>query len=354
MKAYINSAILLASLVILFLAVGLLVYKSYSASVVYGSKVVEDLISEVIPDGVQKNDKEIIFTGDVMLARDVERRQITLAPKHSLSELQDLFRDNFVVGNFEASVPKVHEPTPSMVMKFSVAKENLDLLSKAGFTHFSLANNHTLDYGIEGYQNTVSELGQLGLVTGGYPVNLSSSSVSYIETDDGIVGIVFINATFAYPDKASWKKYIDWAESNCDLTIAYIHWGDEYELIHNEAQENLARALIDEGVDLIIGHHPHVIQDVGLYKDRLIFYSLGNLVFDQYWNNDVSEGLLLALRKDKRELNINLYGVESRTVKTQPRLMSVEESESLFQRLAERSDPSIREQILEGSLQLQF
>lgn len=299
---------------------------------------------------INREEKNLIFTGDIMLARDVERRQRSLNPGNSFSNLEDLFKDKIVVGNFEASVPAIHDPTPSMGMKFSVTPQNLKMLDKAGFTHLSLANNHTLDHGVDGYKNTVSQIVNLGLATGGYPTGLSSSSVSYIENGERKFALVYINATYGYPEKAKWQSYISWAKSNSEVVIVYIHWGEEYELIHNAAQENLAKAFIDGGVDLIIGHHPHVVQDIGIYKGKLIFYSLGNLVFDQYWNSDVSEGLVLELQNSE----MLLHPVESRTVKVQPREMVEKERNAFFQSLASRSDEALREQILAGALELQF
>ena len=345
------------SIVLLFSAtavVGYSFYQLHFKTLVGESLSIKQGFLEVVYNSAEEDDEKIILTGDIMLARDVERRQSLLSPGHSLSELEDLFKSSIVVGNFEASIPVLHEPTPIMVMKFSVTPQNLDILVQGGLTHLSLANNHSLDHGLLGYENTLTELHERGFVAGGYPVGLSSSSVSYVEANDKKFALVFINATFSYPDTAIWHPFIKQAESSSDAVIVYIHWGDEYELIHNNAQERLAHELIDAGVDLIVGHHPHVVQDIELYKGRLVFYSLGNLVFDQYWNNDVSEGLILELEKVDAMWRAELHPVESRTVKTQPQEMTAEESQAFFRRLAERSDEALYEQILDGSLSLQF
>jgi len=352
-----TKTVLLTGLGVLFFTttgvVGHSFYQSYFETPADESSSLKKKVFEVIYDK-QEEDERIIFTGDVMLARDVERRQSSLVPEHSLSKLESLFKPNLTIGNFEASVPTVHEPTPSMVMKFSVAPQNLYVLSQGGFTHLSLANNHSLDHGVIGYKNTVNELTTRGFVTGGYPIGLSSSSVSYIEANGNTFALVFVNATFGYPKVSQWLPYIEVAESSSDAVVVYVHWGDEYKLIHNDAQEKFAYELIDAGVDLIVGHHPHVVQDIGLYKNKFIFYSLGNLVFDQYWNNDVSEGLVLELLKDEGEWRATLHPVESRTVKTQPREMDQVESMAFLRSLAERSDPVLFQQILGGSLSLQF
>ncbi len=319
------------------------------------SLVVTSEISPVIVANKEEVKKEsVVFVGDIMLARDVERRIPFLEEQNPFLFVKDLLGADVVVGNFEASVPAVHEPTPSMVMKFSVARENLQVLNKGNFTHLSLANNHALDYGKEGYSNTVYELTERGITVGGYPVGLSSSSITHFNINDKTFSIVSINATFGYPTEDVWLPYIESAALSGDVVVAYIHWGEEYITVHNTAQETFAKELIDNGVDLIVGHHPHVVQDIGVYKDRLIFYSLGNFVFDQYWDTEVSQGLALALSEDKNDWLISLYPVESHTTRIQPRQMEESERQDFLSALAARSDASLYEEITSGAIRLQF
>lgn len=312
-----------------------------------------EILEGVVQDDEEKSDS-VIFVGDVMLARDVERRLPRLFPGNPFSEMTELLSARVVVGNFESSIPTEHKATPDYGMKFSVDPTNLDVLVEGGFTHLSLANNHALDHGADAYQNTLSELTARGFVSGGHPTTLASSSISLFNLAEQDFALVFINATFGYPDDVEWVPYVEQLNESGKTVIAYVHWGDEYQLVHNNTQENFSHRLIDAGVDLIVGHHPHVVQDIGLYKDRLIFYSLGNLVFDQYWDNDVTEGLVLNLLKVEDDWQVDLNPVESRTVKTQPREMDPSESSVFFRRLAERSDPALFEQILDGTLSLQF
>lgn len=296
----------------------------------------------------------VVFLGDIMLARDVERRAPELLPEHQLTRLSHLLADAVVVGNFEASVPEVHEPTPSMVMKFSVPNKALNVLVEAGITHLSLANNHALDHGPTGFSNTVREFRLRGLEPVGHPSDVAASSVSYIESGDKILAILALNATYGYPKENEWGPVLEVARARSDAQIAYIHWGDEYEIRHSDAQEDFAHALIDAGIDLVVGHHPHVVQDVSHYNDRMIFYSLGNTVFDQYFSSRVTEGLVLKLSLEDDEWRAFLHPVETRSVKTQPREMSEDESKIFLESLAERSDTALREDILAGSLPLQF
>jgi len=80
-----------------------------------------------------------------------------------------------------------------------------------------------------------------------------------------------------------------------DIVIVSFHWGDEYQSHSNLNQENIAHSLIEAGADLIIGHHPHVIQEIEKYLDGWVAYSLGNFVFDQNFSEETTNGLMLKV-----------------------------------------------------------
>ncbi len=106
----------------------------------------------------------------------------------------------------------------------------------------------------------------------------------------------------------SFVNWSDWTSDNTDITAAtvrdeaqsgrivvvYTHWGEEY-VPANDRQKRLARSLIDEGAEIVIGSHPHVVQEHEVYKGKHIYYSLGNLIFDQYFEDAVRSGLLLEV-----------------------------------------------------------
>ena len=90
-----------------------------------------------------------------------------------------------------------------------------------------------------------------------------------------------------------------------------FHWGEEYKKIHNAYQEKLAHAVIDAGADLIIGHHPHVSEDVEQYKGKYIVYSLGNFVFDQNFSEDTRNGLVVKVTlEDDKVAKLDQYTVK--------------------------------------------
>lgn len=295
----------------------------------------------------------IIFTGDVMLGRDVEMRLLREERGYALSSIKDDLHADAVVMNFEASVPENHIQTQFMEMKFSVRPDLISELLLSSPTYLSLANNHSLDYGAVGYRNTVEVLERAGFQAFGHATLISTSSLSIIEVKGQRILLVHLNATYGNPDVSLIKGVIDSA-GPADLTVAYIHWGTEYEPLNDSAQEKLAHTLIDSGFDLIVGHHPHVVQNVERYNDGLIFYSLGNFIFDQYWMPEVQEGLVLKIVGDEGGWEVELIPVESASVSIQPRLMHSDARQVLLDGLANRSSQSLRTDIAKGRILLQF
>lgn len=297
----------------------------------------------------QKSDGpiSIIFTGDVMLARDVEMRLLREERGYLLSAMKDTLSADAVVMNFEASVPEKHIQTKHMEMRFSVRQDLISELSLSSPTYLSLANNHSLDYGVLGYDNTVRVLEEAGLRPYGHATRISTTSLSVIERKDQRILVLHVNATYGKPDISLIKNIVDSA-GPANLTVAYIHWGTEYEPLNDNEQKNLAHSLIDSGFDLIVGHHPHVVQNIERYKDGLIFYSLGNFIFDQYWRPEVEEGLILKLVGEGSGWKVALVPVESTTVRAQPRLMLGEARQTFLEGLANRSDRELAEEISFG------
>src|SRR5690606_29076429 len=107
----------------------------------------------------------------------------------------------------------------------------------------------------------------------------------------------------------------------------------EYELVHDELQETLAKALVDAGADAVMGHHPHVVQDVAFYDGVPIFYSLGNFIFDQYWNEHVQTGLGVEMRIEAGQIAYQLIPFTTARSRNQPMVMEAHVAEVLFDRV---------------------
>ena len=283
-----------------------------------------------------------IFVGDVMLARDVERK-IRLYKQDPFAHTHDLFTDaTYVVGNFEAAIPEHHTPTKDNTFIFSVDSDLAARLKPAGFTHLSLANNHSLDFGESGYAHTRSSLASSGLTVFGHEATTSLDiSVATILLDKQAVAIVGINFVTKQLDVQAVTDLVATLEKQTNQQLVYVHWGNEYQLKHTKQQEELAHALIEAGADAVIGNHPHVAQDIEVYEGVPIFYSLGNFVFDQYFSQDVQEGLMLTVSVVDTKLQFTLTPITSLGTPATPREMEGQQKDDLIARILRTSSPEV-------------
>ncbi len=293
----------------------------------------------------------VFFTGDMMLARHVEvlLSQDLIKPY----DFTSLFASaKAVFTNFESAMANPHISTPSGAMQFSTSIRSLPLLKTLHVTHASLANNHSRDYGRDGNVYARESLTAIGVVPFGDAVTVSSSSLAYIEVGSTRIAVLGVHTLFVPPDLAVLASLLTEAKSQSDLQFVYIHWGDEYMLRHNQAQAELANWFANEGVDAVIGHHPHVTQDISMIGSMPVFYSLGNFVFDQYFSNDVKTGLVLGLEVTDKSLVWRLYP-QFQCAKATPCLMDKKQEEAFLMALADRSDPAIFDQIVAKNLVIQ-
>lgn len=306
---------------------------------------------EAALDSIKKDKIVINFTGDVMLGRDVERRLEGKDPSLLFSNLTFLKGEGiYTVGNFESAIPKIHIKTPNNTFRFSVASSTLPGLKQAGFTHFSLANNHTFDYGQPGFASTLSSMAEADITAFGHPSIVATSSVVVIPGTGVMVGVLAIHTLYGDPSSEELDTAFGVLDAQSDFKVAYIHWGDEYTSFPNNRQRALAKNLADRGIDLIIGHHPHVVQNIELVEGVPVLYSLGNLVFDQYFSEETQMGYIASF--DTETMLLSLIPTETYTEKIKPRLLAGEEKTTFLTTLASSSDPILASQILNGEISL--
>ena len=295
----------------------------------------------------------ILFTGDVLLARHVEYLQSKLGggyPWGGFAFAQ--FSDPAVVVNFEAAIPQQHTPTKAGGMRFSVPTSSLQSLVDAGVTHASLANNHSNDYGVAAARHTRQALSSSSIASFGNSKTVGSSSHSVILVGDTAVAVVGLHLLESEIEPDSLQAYVDLLSEESAAQIAYVHWGNEYEVTHSSKQREQAEALVAAGFDAVIGHHPHVVQDVEVIAGAPVFYSLGNYIFDQYFSRDVMVGLLLELVVDNDDLLVTLHPVEGYTQASQPRLLQTQGRTAFLTELAARSEPALQGDISLGVLRI--
>jgi gamma-polyglutamate biosynthesis protein CapA len=293
----------------------------------------------------------IRFLGDVMLGRFVETLLRLNGDSYVTKNITELSEVDFVIANFESSMTLPHIQTANYTFRFATKPEHISILQALGVTHVSLANNHSFDYGVTGYNLTKSTLLEKGIVPFGHPASHStSSSLTYLEKDNRKIALIGIHTLYSMPTFDVLAEIFEVAQQSSDLQIVYIHWGDEYQSVSNHAQQTLAKKLIELGADVIVGHHPHVVQEIAVIDGVVVFYSLGNFIFDQYFSGAVMDGLVVDMIIDVNSISFKLHPITSRDVRSQPRPMSEAEEYYFLKELAKRSDTRLVHMIQDKSI----
>jgi poly-gamma-glutamate synthesis protein (capsule biosynthesis protein) len=183
-----------------------------------------------------------------------------------------------------------------------------DFLEQAGFNVLNMANNHIFQHGREEFDKTLNLLSCKGISIAG--LQNDSQRRNIVKVND--CSITFLawsvrprqgfSCTPPYKefDVVDSFKEIEEAKSYSDLICVSLHWGEEFVEIPNDEEKLIARALIDRGANIVVGHHPHVIREVEEYNGGLIAYSLGNFICDMIWNKTTAKtGVLFAEFKNR-------------------------------------------------------
>jgi len=304
------------------------------------------------PKQAEYKPERLLFVGDMMFDRGVEglmqQQSSFIYPVELIKDFLNSF--DFVVGNLEGPINEKPKVFPDGAMTFSFDKKSVESLKTGNFSLVSLANNHTLNMDWEGFDETKNILGESDIAFAGEPIDCDSD---YVYQKDGITYYA-INVTF--PNNCSNKEIASQIEDikfyNPEtFLIILIHWGIEYKTINSEEQETLAHLMIDAGADLIIGGHPHVVQNIEQYNNKLIFYSLGNFIFDQYFREEVKKGLGVGIEVYKDKKVYTLYSI-IRNERHQPMLMKEIEKTEFLNSLAETSSEELKESIKSGKIEI--
>lgn len=257
--------------------------------------------SEVVtpPEPARIATLTVSAVGDMIFDRKVKNliaAQGGQAPLASVAA--QLSPADITVGNLESNLATSGKANAAKDVTFQGDPRGIEGLKLAGFDLLSLANNHVLDYGPSSLLDTVSLLDSSGIAHAGAGANQAAAwapasitrkeaSVAFLSFSH-IVPAGFIaqenraGMASGYTDMDRTMAAIADAKKTHDYVIVSFHWGVEYEDAANGNQVKWAHAAVDAGADLVASSHPHVIQGVEYYKDRLIAYSLGDFVFDHY------------------------------------------------------------------------
>lgn len=275
------------------------------AVIVFGAGIVGNALNKNATSSVSEYDGGKLVkgtvVGDMMLGRSITNKGSKNNYKNMFSGVSDLWKDSdYVAGNLECVLldnASDYEKNDKEI-HINAETKTANVLKENGFTLVSLANNHLADFKAKGVVNTLDTLDKVGLKHVGAGRNLTEAAEYDMQEINGVkIATIAVSdiipKDFAARDSKAgilttktlkYYQAVKDASEKADLVIANIHWGVEYGMTETEAQQQLARNLINWGVDVVIGSHPHVLQPVEKYGDGIIFYSMGNFVFDQGWS----------------------------------------------------------------------
>lgn len=300
---------------------------------------------------------KMLFVGDIMLDRNIGEKIKSRGFNYLFVRLEkenfDFKKYDLISANLEGAVTdQGAHYAPILGNDFAFSPETTGNLKKYNFKVFNLANNHFSDQGEKGISQTRDNLARLdfkyyGCVDG----QAGECSYDIYEVNGLKIGLAGFSWVYRKFNEEAAQKIIRDLKNNTDAVIVNIHWGQEYNHIFNKAQALTARTLIDAGADLIIGHHPHVVEGMEKYKNKLIFYSLGNFIFDQYFSRDTQEALAVEFDfTDSGQAAARLLPLAAK--RGQPALMAGSEKENYLEKIAgwSKGEKKFIEQIKRGEL----
>lgn len=269
------------------------------------------------PPHGQQRPVTLVAVGDIFFARGVARAIAKHGPDYPFAATDRIIRRaDIAFCNLECPLSTRGIPQRRRYL-FRCDPAYAKRLRDHGYDAISLANNHTLDYGRDALTDTITCLRSAHLTCFGAGTDRRDARRLRIIDKNGLrVGFIGYNditppgvvqaddkPDVARLDTGSLAREVRAAKSRCDVLVVSMHWGIEYMKHPTERQRKLAQLCIDSGADLVLGHHPHVLQPVETYKGRPIIYSLGAFIWDaRIFDADKSAILRFELRKSSARI----------------------------------------------------
>lgn len=278
----------------------------------------QESVRRHLPILAEKPEKRVIslnFVGDILAARSIETTMRKTSYDYPFAKItHDLADADITFANLETPLIGTATSGKTTIGGSTVFRGDVafaQALKRAGIDIVSIANNHMKDQGERGILSTVSALDNAGVAHVGAGKNVEDArALTMLETQGVKVGYLAYNDSDVIPpsyhatdvqsgtnimNTERLREDIERARSKVDVLIVSMHSGTEYITAHpNSHQTEFAHAAIDAGADMVIGHHPHVLEPLEIYKGKYVFYSLGNFVFDQPWP-DTKESALVHM-----------------------------------------------------------
>lgn len=272
----------------------------------------------------------LITTGDVIPARTVNYKMTIYNDfTHPFLKTANLLRQaDLTLINLEAPLIK-NCPVTNEGMVFCGNQKFLEGLQSAGIDVANLANNHTFNWGAAGIQQTIDLLENNHILTCGFPLNHLTIKKHKNNIIIGFLGWNLLEEIDTHQILDTIKQ----AKTQVDLLIISAHWGAEYQTFPAPSTQDLAHKIIEAGADLIVGNHPHWIQPVEIYQNKIIFYAHGNFIFDQEWSPETKTGFVAQTTfYQKQIVDVQILPIFISDY-NQPELVTGEAKEAILQQL---------------------
>jgi poly-gamma-glutamate capsule biosynthesis protein CapA/YwtB (metallophosphatase superfamily)/outer membrane protein assembly factor BamB len=252
---------------------------------------------------------ELVAVGDIMLSRTVEERMEVYGSTYPFEAVTELLQGaDIAIGNLESPLSVSGEPLQKRFV-FRANPRHAEALARAGFDVMNVANNHLLDFGQEGIEQTLQILRDVGVAYLGAGLSPEEARrplvlwtkgrriafLSYAASRWKGSSEVPTSAIISFAEVAAIQDDVERARQRADLVVVVMHLGTEYQSDPDQEQLAVSRAAIDAGACLVIGHHPHVVQGTGTFGEGFVAYSLGDLVFDIDVTEAARDGAILRV-----------------------------------------------------------
>ena len=297
----------------------------------------------------------IAAVGDIMLGGTAGPEMQKYGYDYPFERTQSFLKQaQIVFGNLEGPLTEGGATeTPKKYVFRSPPDKVAPALARAGFNIVSLANNHSLDYGPQGLEDTRAALEKAGIHGVGAGRNLAEARAPvYMVKGGATVAFLAYSLTFpeefwAGPDKPGTafgheqdvRADVAAARQKADIVVVSFHWGQEGKTELRDYQVQLAHAAIDAGASAVLGHHPHILQAVERYQDGVILYSLGNFAFGSFSNTATRSAIALLTFRDRQwsELRLLPINVRNAEVVFQPRPLAGRDAAEVVEQLQQLS-----------------
>lgn len=299
---------------------------------VFDKETISYVIGSYVKEVPNFKKSTFVIAGDFMLDRLVYHQF-----KTNLDKIFEKFGPRVFQG-VDLSAVNLEGPISSEEITDDITPNNLifnfptrtaKILSDLNINFVSLANNHSANAGEVGKRSTKNLLLSKNINFAGDQNSYSSENIKNIDAEIPLT-VITTNSLVIEDEKLI--PDIKKVKTEENFVIVFAHWGNEYQIRHNQHQQKAAEKWIDAGADMVVGSHPHVVQDVGFYKNKPIIYSMGNFLFDQTFSQDTQRGLIIGGVVTEKDITISFF--PTKQIQLKPQLMNGEEkSEVIRERL---------------------